>query len=95
MIESDSIELEFRKGLPMVESRDPEALKEEIEHLEAINSRPHFWQRWQGYLKFSGPGLVCPAQRSQWYPTYKYQETRMKKISSYLYTENVSGILRR
>jgi hypothetical protein len=42
-MDSREINQTFRKGLPMVESRDPEALKEEIEHLEAINSRPHFW----------------------------------------------------
>ena len=60
-MDSREINQTFRKGLPMVESRDPEALKEEIGHLEAINSRPHFWQRWQGYLKFSGPGWLQSA----------------------------------
>jgi hypothetical protein len=46
---------EIRQGLPMVETRDPEALQQEIHFLEEVNSRPHYWQRWRGYLKLSGP----------------------------------------
>lgn len=45
----------YRRGLPMVESHDPEALKNEVKLLEEINSRPHFWQRWRGYFRLSGP----------------------------------------
>ena len=48
----------LRRGLPMVEARDPEALNEEVELLEEINSHPHFWQRWRGYFKLSGPGWL-------------------------------------
>ena len=45
----------------MVEQRDPEALKAEVELLQEINSRPFFWQRWQGFLGLSGPGWVQSA----------------------------------
>jgi len=51
----------LQRGLPMVESRDPQALQQEIELLQEINGRPHFWQRWQGYMKFSGPGWLQSA----------------------------------
>ncbi|MBD3289526.1 hypothetical protein GF337_12045 [candidate division KSB1 bacterium] len=51
----------FRRGLPMVEARDSEALDAEIKLLDEINSRPHFWQRWRGYLKLSGPGWLQSA----------------------------------
>ncbi len=49
------------RGLPMVEERDPEALNREVELLNDINARPHFWQRWQGYWGLSGPGWVQSA----------------------------------
>lgn len=52
---------ELRRGLPMVEARDPEALEQERQTLEHINSRPHFWQRWRGYWNLSGPGWVQSA----------------------------------
>ena len=52
---------ELRRGLPMVEARDPEALEQERQALEHINSRPHFWQRWRGYWNLSGPGWVQSA----------------------------------
>jgi Mn2+/Fe2+ NRAMP family transporter len=52
---------EIRQGLPMVETRDPEALQQEIHFLEEVNSRPHYWQRWRGYLKLSGPGWLQSA----------------------------------
>jgi len=45
----------------MVEARDPEALEQERQTLEHINSRPHFWQRWKGYWSLSGPGWVQSA----------------------------------
>jgi manganese transport protein len=51
----------LRRGLPMVESRDPEALQAEREAILEINARPHFWQRWQGYWGLSGPGWVQSA----------------------------------
>lgn len=52
---------EIRQGLPMVETRDPEALQNEISFLEEVNSRPHYWQRWRGYMKLSGPGWIQSA----------------------------------
>ena len=52
---------ELRRGLPMVESRDPEALAQETQFLREINARPHFWQRWKGYWGLSGPGWVQSA----------------------------------
>jgi manganese transport protein len=52
---------ELRRGLPMVEARDPEALAQEKQLLKTINERPHFWQRWQGYWGLSGPGWVQSA----------------------------------
>jgi Mn2+/Fe2+ NRAMP family transporter len=52
---------QLQRGLPMVEARDPQALQQEIDLLRDINSRPHFWQRWKGYLKLSGPGWLQSA----------------------------------
>ena len=52
---------DLRRGLPMVESRDPEALAQEKQFLREINARPHFWQRWKGYWGLSGPGWVQSA----------------------------------
>ncbi len=52
---------ELRRGLPMVKSRDPEALEEEGRLLKEIDLRPHFWQRWKGYWGLSGPGWVQSA----------------------------------
>jgi len=52
---------DLRRGLPMVEQRDPEALGQEVALLQEINARPHFWQRWQGYWGLSGPGWVQSA----------------------------------
>ena len=45
----------------MVEERDPEALASELALLQQIDARPHFWQRWSGYLGLSGPGWVQSA----------------------------------
>ncbi len=52
---------ELKKGLPMVEARDPEALEQERQNLSQINARPYFWQRWRGYWGLSGPGWVQSA----------------------------------
>ncbi|MFC2156841.1 NRAMP family divalent metal transporter [Acidobacteriota bacterium] len=52
---------ELKRGLPMVEARDPEALEEERSILRETNSRPRFWQRWRGYWGLSGPGWVQSA----------------------------------
>ena len=52
---------ELRRGLPMVEARDPEALARENQLLTAIDARPRFWQRWQGYWGLSGPGWIQSA----------------------------------
>ena len=51
----------LRRGLPLVEERDPEALEHEQKLLSEINLRPHFWQRWRGYWGLSGPGWVQSA----------------------------------
>lgn len=51
----------LRRGLPMVQARDPEALEEEKRLLKNIALRPHFWQRWKGYWGLSGPGWVQSA----------------------------------
>lgn len=52
---------ELQRGLPMVETRDPDALEQEGKLLTEINARPHFWQRWRGYLGLSGPGWMQSA----------------------------------
>ncbi len=52
---------ELQRGLPMVEVRDPEALEQERKYLKDIADHPHFWQRWRGYWKLSGPGWVQSA----------------------------------
>ena len=52
---------QVRRGIPMVEDRDPEALDRELALLREINARPHSWQRWRGYWGFSGPGWVQSA----------------------------------
>lgn len=51
----------LRRGLPMVQARDPEALEEEKRLLKNIALQPHFWQRWKGYWGLSGPGWVQSA----------------------------------
>jgi len=51
----------LQRGLPMVEVRDPEALDQEKQALQQINTRPRFWQRWRGYWGFSGPGWIQSA----------------------------------
>lgn len=52
---------DLRRGLPMVQARDPEALEEERRLLKDVSNRPHFWQRWKGYWGLSGPGWVQSA----------------------------------
>jgi manganese transport protein len=52
---------ELRRGLPMVEARDAEALEKERKLLAELNNRPRFWQRWRGYWGLSGPGWVQSA----------------------------------
>ena len=61
MTKSTSLSKELRRGLPMVEARDPEALEHERKILAHINSLPRFWQRWKGYWSLSGPGWVQSA----------------------------------
>jgi Mn2+/Fe2+ NRAMP family transporter len=51
----------LRRGLPMVEARDPEALEQERLVLREIKARPYFWQRWRGYWGLSGPGWIQSA----------------------------------
>lgn len=52
---------DLRRGLPMVEERDPRGLDREVAQLRDINSRPRLWQRWRGYWGLSGPGWVQSA----------------------------------
>lgn len=52
---------DLRRGLPMVETRDPKALVQEQELLSEINARPRFWQRWRGFWGLSGPGWIQSA----------------------------------
>lgn len=52
---------ELRRGLPMVQARDPEALQKERAYLREVDSRPKPWQRWRGYWAVSGPGWVQSA----------------------------------
>jgi len=52
---------ELRRGLPMVEARDPAALEREKAVLREVNARPRAWQRWRGYWGLSGPGWVQSA----------------------------------
>lgn len=54
-------DIKIRRGLPMVETRDPEALESERRQLRAIDAQPRFWQRWKGYWGLSGPGWVQSA----------------------------------
>jgi len=51
----------LRRGIPMVEARDPRSLEAEREFLRGIDAKPHFWQRWSGYWKLTGPGWVQSA----------------------------------
>jgi len=51
----------LKRGLPMVEERDRDALEQEKEYLRKINAKPYFWQRWFGYWKLSGPGWIQSA----------------------------------
>jgi manganese transport protein len=52
---------DLRRGLPMVQARDPEALEREKAALREISARPGFWRRWGGYWKLTGPGWVQSA----------------------------------
>jgi len=52
---------DLRRGLPMVQARDPEALEREKGRLREIDARPRAWRRWRGYWSLSGPGWVQSA----------------------------------
>jgi manganese transport protein len=52
---------ELRRGIPLVEERDPQALDREIALLRNIAERRHWWDRWRGYWGLSGPGWVQSA----------------------------------
>ncbi|RPJ01077.1 MAG: hypothetical protein EHM31_06670, partial [Candidatus Aminicenantes bacterium] len=52
---------DLRRGLPMVGTRDPEALEREKARLREIDSRPGLLRRWRGYWSLSGPGWVQSA----------------------------------
>lgn len=52
---------DLRRGLPMVETRDPAALEQEKQVLEEIAARSYFWRRWRGHWDLSGPGWVQSA----------------------------------
>jgi Mn2+/Fe2+ NRAMP family transporter len=51
----------FRRGLPMVRARDPEALEREKAELREIDSGRGIFRRWRGYWGLSGPGWVQSA----------------------------------
>ncbi len=51
----------LRRGLPMVQARDPEALEREKAKLREIGARSGLWRRWRGYWSLSGPGWVQSA----------------------------------
>ena len=51
----------LKRGFPMVEGRDAASLEAERKFLAEIEARPHFWQRWPGYWKLTGPGWVQSA----------------------------------
>ena len=51
----------LRRGLPMVQARDSEALEREKARLREIDARPGFLRRWRGYWSLSGPGWVQSA----------------------------------
>ncbi len=53
--------ISLRRGLPMVQARDPEALDNEKAFLREVDARPKPWQRWRGYWTVSGPGWVQSA----------------------------------
>ncbi|MCS7238561.1 MAG: divalent metal cation transporter [Thermoguttaceae bacterium] len=48
------------KGLPMTAKWDPEKLEREIAELRALEQKP-FWERFVGYLRKTGPGLLQSA----------------------------------
>jgi manganese transport protein len=58
--EKEQIE-SLRRGLPMVEKLDQQALEDEKEILRAINARPSLLARWRGYWRLSGPGWLQSA----------------------------------
>jgi manganese transport protein len=51
----------LRRGLPMVQARDPGALEKEKAFLREVNVRPGILRRWRGYWSLSGPGWVQSA----------------------------------
>lgn len=52
---------DLKRGLPLVGVRDASSLEAERRLLAQIDARPHFWQRWRGYWKLTGPGWVQSA----------------------------------
>ena len=52
---------DLRRGLPMVVSRDPEALEREKARLREIDARPGRIRRWRAFWSLSGPGWVQSA----------------------------------
>lgn len=56
----DQIE-SLRRGLPMVETFDQQALEKEKQALREIDSRGSLFSRWKGYWKLSGPGWLQSA----------------------------------
>jgi manganese transport protein len=51
----------LRRGLPMVQACDPEALEREKAKLREIDARPGLFRRWRGYWNLTGPGWVQSA----------------------------------
>ena len=52
---------ELRRGLPMIQARDPEALEREKARLREIDGHPGLLRRWRGYWSLTGPGWVQSA----------------------------------
>jgi len=51
----------LRRGLPMVEKFDQQALEQEKQILTEVNNRSSRFARWKGYWKFAGPGWMQSA----------------------------------
>jgi manganese transport protein len=51
----------LRRGLPMVQARDPGALEKERDFLREVNARRGIVSRWRGYWSLAGPGWVQSA----------------------------------
>jgi manganese transport protein len=60
-VDDDKTRDGIRRGLPMVQARDPGALENERTFLREVNARPGILRRWRGYWSLAGPGWVQSA----------------------------------